>query len=71
MITHACHDNFFHDNTYLPDLSTICTLYAAKVEKEVKQSSLLLQIMAQITTPTATKSRCSMLNFGKSLVWIY
>ena len=36
-------------------MSTICGLYFAKVEKEIKQTSLWLQIAVQITTPTATK----------------
>ena len=42
-------------------MSKICTLYVTNVEKEAEQSSLLFEIMVQITTPTATKIRCSML----------
>ena len=36
-------------------MSMVCTVRVAKVEKEAKESSLLLQIMVQITVPTATK----------------
>lgn len=36
-------------------MSMVSTLHVAKVEKEAKESSLLLQIMVQIAVPTATK----------------
>ena len=52
------------------NMSTICGLYFAKVEKETKQTSLWLQITVQITTPTATKIWGSMHKFGKSLVYL-
>ena len=36
------------------NMSAICILYVVKVEKEAKQSSLLLQKTVKITMPTAT-----------------
>ena len=45
----------FYTITYAWNMSVVCTVHVAKVEKEAKESSLLLQIMVQITVPTATK----------------
>lgn len=45
----------FYTITYAWNMSMVCIFHVAKVEKEAKESSLLLQIMVQITVPTTTK----------------
>ena len=46
----------FFTITHAWNMSKTCTLYVAKVEKEAEQPSLLLQILVQITAPTAAKN---------------